>query len=61
MEKERTYLPIAYVHLAILTTVSLIFFRYLVSKPFLSTEEKKAIELGKADTIVSFLPRGNLF
>lgn len=33
-------------------------FRYLASGQLLSADEKEAIELGEADTIVSFLPRG---
>lgn len=32
--------------------------RYLASGELLSADEKEAIELSKADTIVSFLPRG---
>lgn len=33
-------------------------FRYLASGQLLLADEKEAIELGEADTIVSFLPRG---
>ncbi|VDK61923.1 unnamed protein product, partial [Onchocerca ochengi] len=33
-------------------------YKYLASGQLLSADEKEAIELGEADTIVSFLPRG---